>query len=117
MEAVKKINLSRRKNRRGQIGTVGGRPPYDDRLIVTAIWYVMRTGLSVAGCAGAVWFVEFGLHALATLDGEWLMAPIVGAIGSGRERNAAALGLFAYQIASGRNQSAGWSTRAGYRAN
>ena len=44
VEAVKKINLSRRKIRRRQIGAVGGRPPRDDRLIVTAIWYVMRTG-------------------------------------------------------------------------
>ena len=44
MEAAKKINLSRAKTRRGQIGTVGGRPPKDDRLVVAAIWYVLRTG-------------------------------------------------------------------------
>jgi transposase len=44
VEAAKKINLSRRKTRRGQNGTVGGRPPKEDRPIVTAIWYVLRTG-------------------------------------------------------------------------
>lgn len=44
MAAAKKINLSRAKTRRGQIGTVGGRPPKDDRGMVTAMWYVLRTG-------------------------------------------------------------------------
>lgn len=44
VEAVKKINLSRRKTRRGQIGTPGGRPPHDDRAMVTGIWFVLRTG-------------------------------------------------------------------------
>ncbi|MBI2814973.1 MAG: transposase, partial [Opitutae bacterium] len=41
---LKKINLSRRKTRRGQIGTRGGRPPHDDRVMVTGIWFVLRTG-------------------------------------------------------------------------
>ncbi len=45
MATAKKINLRRSKSRRGQIGTVGGRPPKPDRLILTAIWYVLRTGV------------------------------------------------------------------------
>lgn len=45
MATAKKINASRRKTRIGPNGTVGGRPPKEDRLIVTALWYVLRTGL------------------------------------------------------------------------
>ncbi|MBI5692299.1 MAG: IS5 family transposase [Verrucomicrobia bacterium] len=39
-----KNHLSRRKTRRRQIGAVGGRPPKEDRPMVTAIWDVLRTG-------------------------------------------------------------------------
>jgi transposase len=42
VEATKKINRARAKTRRWQLR--GGRPPKDDRIVVTAIWYVLRTG-------------------------------------------------------------------------
>ena len=42
MEAAKKINRARAKSRRRRLQ--GGRPPKDDRIVVTAIWYVLRTG-------------------------------------------------------------------------
>jgi transposase len=43
--AAKKIKLSRAKTRRRQLFTKGGRPPKDDRLMLTGIWFVLRTGL------------------------------------------------------------------------
>lgn len=42
MEAAKKINRARAKTRRRKLR--GGRPPKDDRIVVTAIWYVLRAG-------------------------------------------------------------------------
>lgn len=45
METAKKIKLSRAKTRRLQIFTRGGRPPKEDRLILTGIWFVLRTGV------------------------------------------------------------------------
>ena len=43
MVPVKKIKRGRRRLRRGP-GARGGRPPKDDRLMVTAMWYVLRVG-------------------------------------------------------------------------
>jgi len=42
VEAAKKINRARAKTRRRRLQ--GGRPPKDDRIVVTAIWHVLRTG-------------------------------------------------------------------------
>jgi len=43
--AAKKINLSRARARRYPFGTLGGRPPKDDRLILSGIVFVLRTGV------------------------------------------------------------------------
>jgi transposase len=56
VEAAKKINLSRARRRSGPNGTGGGRPPKPDRPMVTAFWYVLRTGCpwrDVPGCFGS----------------------------------------------------------------
>ncbi|MGA2446950.1 MAG: IS5 family transposase [Opitutaceae bacterium] len=46
MEAAQKINLSRRQNRsRAEWHSRVGRRPKDDRIMVTAMWYVLRTGV------------------------------------------------------------------------
>ena len=47
MATAKKINRARGKTRLWQIGTVWcrGRPPKDDRLMVTAMFFVLRTGI------------------------------------------------------------------------
>ena len=45
METAKKIKLSRAKTRRRRLFTIGGRPPKDDRMILTGIWFVLRTGV------------------------------------------------------------------------
>src|ERR1035438_3290102 len=42
MAKVKKINRSRQKTRRWPLR---GRPPKDDRLMLNAIFYVLRTGI------------------------------------------------------------------------
>lgn len=56
MAAAKKINLSRTRARSGPNGAVGGRPPNDDRLVLSGIIYVLRTGVpwrDVPGYFGA----------------------------------------------------------------
>lgn len=47
MATAKKINRARGKTRLWQIGTVWsrGRPPKDDRLMVTAMFFILRTGI------------------------------------------------------------------------
>ena len=69
--------------------------------MVATMFYVLRTGHSVARFARALWSVGFGLHTLPTLVRQGTVRPAARGCREGRERGAALYRLFAHQAAPG----------------